>query len=268
MATITVFEAGYCTHPACMVVRGAGMAICRFPARAYLIETTRGRWLWDTGYSSHFLDHTRQGIFAWYRRITPVHFNAEEAVAHQLRERGLFAQDLTAIILSHFHGDHIAGLRDLRPAPIWLSGAGWSATRSLRGIGALRKGFVPGLIPPDFECSLTMIETFEQIELPRELAPFTHAYAAPGADGELLIVELAGHAAGHLGAFVATANGWILLASDAAWSPLAYRERAKPSRLAHFIMENPAQYYETLHKLNQLYRQGGVNIYLTHEGAL
>ncbi|MDR2219954.1 MAG: MBL fold metallo-hydrolase [Methylobacillus sp.] len=268
MATLTVFEAGYCTHLACMALRGAGFSVCRFPARAWLIETAHGRWLWDTGYASHFLDHTRHGVFAWYRRVTPVYFNAEEALARQLHDRGLQAADLSAIILSHFHGDHIAGLRDLQGAPIWLSGAGWNATRSLRSVAALRKGFMPGLIPPDFEASIIAIETFEQVALPAELAPFIHAYAAPGSDGELLIVELPGHAAGHLGAFIATEQGWVMLASDAAWSPAAYKNLTGPSRLAHSIMDDTARYYDTLRKLHELDQRGSVKIYLTHEGAL
>lgn len=268
MATITVFEAGYCTHAACMALRGAGMHACRFPTRAYLIETARGRWLWDTGYASHFIDSTRNGVFAWYRRVTPVHFDEQEAVARQLRTRGMGANDLNAVILSHFHGDHIAGLRDLQGAQTWLSGKGWAATRALKGIRALRQGFVPGLIPPSFESSMTAVECFERVELPSALLPFKHAYAAPGAEGELLIVELPGHAAGHLGAFVATAHGWVLLASDAAWSPTSYRELIGPSRLAHIIMDDPAQYYATLRKLNQLHHRASVPIYLTHEGAL
>ncbi|HTJ94942.1 MAG TPA: MBL fold metallo-hydrolase [Pararobbsia sp.] len=268
MATITVFEAGYCTHAACMALRGAGMSICRFPARAYLIETELGRWLWDTGYASHFFDSTRSGVFAWYRRVTPVHFDEREAVARQLRERGIRAKDLSAVILSHFHGDHIAGLRDLQGTQTWLSGKGWAATRRLRGIGALRQAFVPGLIPPGFESSMTAVESFKRVELPSELAPFTHAYSAPGANGELLIVDLPGHAIGHLGAFVETTRGWVLLASDAAWSPSSYRELVGPSRLAHLIMDEPAQYYATLHKLNRLYQLGRVQISLTHEGAL
>ncbi|MDR2851789.1 MAG: MBL fold metallo-hydrolase [Burkholderiaceae bacterium] len=268
MATITVFEAGYCTHPGCMVLPGAGLKACRFPARAYLIETPQGRWLWDTGYASHFLDSTRDGVFAWYRRMTPVHFDAKEAVAAQLRARGLQAKDLSAVILSHLHGDHIAGLRDLQGVPTWLSGAGWAATRSLRGIRALRKAFVPGLIPPDFESSVIAVEGFNRIALPAELAPFTEAYEAPGADGELLIVELPGHAAGHLGAFVATAQGWVLLASDAAWTPANYRERIGPSRLAHTIMDDARAYHDTLDRLHQLDQRGGARIWLTHEGAL
>jgi len=268
MATITVFEAGYCTHAACMALRGAGMKVCRFPARAYLIETANGRFLWDTGYASHFIDSTRTGLFAWYRRVTPVYFDEREAVVAQLRQCGVRTKDLSAVILSHFHGDHIAGLRDLQGTPTWLSGAGWLRTRSLTGIRALRQGFVPGLIPPEFESSTTAIESFPRVGLSAELAPFTQAYEAPGADGELLIVELPGHAPGHLGAFVATASGWVLLASDAAWSASSYRQLVGPSRLAHLIMDEPARYYATLRMLNQLYRDGRVSICLTHEGAV
>jgi glyoxylase-like metal-dependent hydrolase (beta-lactamase superfamily II) len=136
MATITVFEAGYCTHMACMALKGAGFATCRFPARAYLIETARGRWLWDTGYAQHFLDHTRSGLFSLYRRVTPVYFDSKEAVVSQLKERGMQPRDLTAVILSHFHGDHVAGLRDLQGVPAYLSGAGWEATRIAQGFRA------------------------------------------------------------------------------------------------------------------------------------
>ncbi len=71
MATLSVFEAGYCTHTACVALRGAGLRTCAFPARAWLIEAAGRRWLWDTGYASHFHDHTRSGLFAIYRKVTP-----------------------------------------------------------------------------------------------------------------------------------------------------------------------------------------------------
>ncbi|MGF6721760.1 glyoxylase-like metal-dependent hydrolase (beta-lactamase superfamily II) [Paraburkholderia sp. GAS41] len=268
MATITVFEAGYCTHRACMALKGAGLATCRFPARAYLIETARQRWLWDTGYAQHFLDHTKSGLFSLYRRVTPVYFDSKQAVASQLKARGIQPRDLTAVILSHFHGDHIAGLRDLQGVPTYLSGAGWHATRGLRGVSALRKGFVPGLIPPDFESSTVFVERFEQVTLPAELEPFRQGFGLPGAPTEVILVELPGHAAGHLGAFVSTAEGWVLLASDAAWSPKSYQQLVGPSVIAHAIMDSPAQYHQTLRDLNALHTSGNARICLTHEGAL
>ncbi|MEA3114224.1 MAG: hypothetical protein QOG58_4023 [Caballeronia sp.] len=268
MATITVFEAGYCTHMACMAMRGAGLAICRFPARAYLIETARGLWLWDTGYAQHFHDHTKSGIFAMYRRVTPVHFDANASMVLQLRERGIQPRDLTAVVLSHFHGDHIAGLRDFQGVPTYLSGAGWNTTRCLRGFGALRKGFVPGLIPPGFESSIVFVETFDRVHLPSELAPFAQGFALPESGAQVMVVELPGHAAGHLGAFVSTNDGWVLLASDAAWSPKSYERLVGPSVVAHAIMDSPAAYYQTLHNLHALHTRGQVRICLTHEGAL
>ncbi|MFM0322294.1 MBL fold metallo-hydrolase [Caballeronia glebae] len=268
MATITVLEAGYCTHMGCMALKGAGLSTRCFPSRAYLIESANGCWLWDTGYASHFIDCTRSGLFAWYRRVTPVFFDESESVVRQLRARGIHPRDLDAVILSHFHGDHIAGLRDFEGTPTWLSGSGWAATRALRGVGALTRGFVPGLIPGDFETSITEIETFDRVALPQALSPFTQAYAVPRAKGEFLIVELPGHAAGHLGAFVATDDGWVLLASDSAWSPESYRSLVGPSRLANIIMEDSHQYRETLGKLNSLYRNGQARILLTHEGAV
>jgi glyoxylase-like metal-dependent hydrolase (beta-lactamase superfamily II) len=233
-----------------------------------LIETTRGRWLWDTGYAQRFLDCTRSGLFAWYRRITPVHFDSSAAIVRQLSRGGMRPADLNAVILSHFHGDHIAGLIDFAGVPTWLSGSGWRTTRALRGVRALRAGFVPALVPGDFEASIVHIEGFECIDLPVGLAPFRRGYLAPDSDGEIIIVDLPGHAAGHIGAFVQTGDGWNLLASDAAWSPRSYQELTGPSRLANVIMEDSVAYHRTLRDLHALHTGGHVKICLTHEGAL
>jgi glyoxylase-like metal-dependent hydrolase (beta-lactamase superfamily II) len=268
MARITVFEAGLCTHPGCIALRGGPLRACVFPARAYLLEAAGRTWLWDTGYATHFHDRTRCGVFALYRRVTPVVFDAKQGMAEQLRNRGLSERDLCAVILSHFHGDHIAGLRDFPATRFVCSGAGWQRTRLLRGLAALRRGFVPGLIPEDFEARVQFVETFERVALPAALAPFTHGCALPHADAEILIVELPGHAAGHLGAFVQTDDGWVLLASDAAWSPRSYRERIGPSRLAHLVIEDTRAYYDTLERLHRLDQGGQARIWLTHEGAL
>jgi glyoxylase-like metal-dependent hydrolase (beta-lactamase superfamily II) len=223
MAKITVFEIGYCTHLGCMALRGSPMRTCKFPSRAYLLEVGDRRWLWDTGYASHFDDYTRQGIFRLYRQITPVYFNPQQALIAQLRQQGLTPNDIEAVIISHFHADHIAGLRDFSQLKMICSGEGWQQTRNLRGFSALKRAFVPGLIPEAFESALHFVESFPEQALPAELAPFQQGYALPNSEGQIIIVPLPGHAAGHLGAFVQTDQGWSLLASDAAWSPLNYQ---------------------------------------------
>lgn len=268
MATITVFEVGYCTHIGCMVLKGAGLKVCQFPARAWLLEVGERRWLWDTGYASWFEYYTRSGIFRAYRMVTPVYFDPGESLARQLASRGLTAGDISGIVLSHFHADHIAGLRDFPGVPGICSAEGWQQVSRLRGVAALRQAFVPELIPPDFAASLRFMESFPRQALPAALAPFTYGYQLPGSEGEIVLVPLAGHAAGHIGAFVLTDEGWTLLAADAAWAPANYRELRSPSRLAGLLMSDVAAYHRTLNNLHQLWQKGEVKIHLCHEGAL
>ncbi|NUU66511.1 MBL fold metallo-hydrolase [Enterobacteriaceae bacterium BIT-l23] len=268
MAKIHEFTVGYCTHIGCMALKGAGFRVCKFPSRVWLLEAGERKWLWDTGYASWFERYTQSGLFQLYRKFTPVWFDPKEALAQQLYAQGLADTDISAIILSHFHADHIAGLRDFPGVPCICSGEGWQQTRTLRGFAALRQAFIPDLIPADFESSLRFIEGFETVALPEALAPFHQGYALPESNGEIILVPLPGHAAGHIGAFVLTDDGWILLASDAAWSPVSYRELRGPSRLANLVMADPVLYYRTLEQLHQLWQKGQVTIRLCHEGDL
>lgn len=268
MATLQVFSAGYCTHPGCIALRGGGWRVCRFPARAWLIGAAGRHWLWDTGYASHFLDHTRHGVFSLYRRVTPVHFDTSEAVRAQLLAAGLPPRELAGVILSHFHGDHTAGLRDFPQVPIWASAAAWHRLQPMDGWAALLRAFVPGLMPEDFGARLHAIESLEQTALPAALQPFERAFVLPDTNREVLLVPLPGHADGHFGAFVATDEGWVLLAADAAWSAHGYQDRRGPARIAHVLMDNTADYYRTLDRLHALDAGGHARILLTHEGAL
>lgn len=266
MLTIQQFEVGYCTHPGCVALKGASFKACKFPARAWLIHNESQRWLFDTGYANHFYDHTRNGIMRLYRTVTPVYFDPKDALINQLDNEGIAPSDLNGIILSHFHGDHIAGLRDFPNVPILCSGEGWQKTRGLTGFTALKGAFVRGLIPDDFEQRALFYEGFETVDLPAELQILGQG-SAVNPQKTLLIVPLPGHAPGHIGLCVLTEHGWILLAGDAAWSPTNYRELRGPMAIAHIIMDDKQAYYQTLNKLHELDKQNIV-IQLCHEGEL
>lgn len=268
MAKITTFEVGYCTHVGCMALKGASFRVCKFPARAYLLEVGDKRWLWDTGYATWFERYTRSGLFWLYRQVTPVYFDPQESLVAQLQAQGYLSGDINGMILSHFHADHIAGLRDFSSLTFICSGQGWQNTRHLRGIAALRQAFIPGLIPESFETSVQFFEGFTHVALASELMPFEQGYELPGSQGQVLLVPLPGHAAGHCGAFIQTDEGWVLLASDAAWSPVSYQTLRGPSRMASLLMDNSVAYYHTLAQLNQLWLGGKCQIRLCHEGDL
>lgn len=264
MARIHTFEVGYCTHPACVALRGAGLATRRFPARAYLLETRSGCYLWDTGYSDQFQAQAK-GIYQAYGWVTPVHYqHKHEHLVRQLAARGLAPKDLRGVLISHFHADHVAGLSDYPDVPLYASAVAVNAIRGLTGLQALFKAFIPGLLPKDFESRLRLFEKSNAQLLPAILQPFLAGWPVDPL-GEIFVVPLPGHAEGHVGAFVLTDYGWELLAADAAWAPEAYQELRGPSELSFIIQHNRKDYYATLNNLQALHRNAAARIHLSHE---
>jgi glyoxylase-like metal-dependent hydrolase (beta-lactamase superfamily II) len=264
MASITAFDVGYCSHPGCMALKGAGLKNRCFPSRAYLIQTSRGLHLWDTGYSEHFMD-AAHGIYRLYPLVTPIHLNAQAPIVLQLKRMGIHAADLRNIVVSHFHADHIAGLLDFPGVRIVCAAEGWQSIQGLKGLSALRRAFLPGLVPLDMPERTTFLHELPQMKLPPNLIPFESARDIDGS-GEVYLIELPGHAIGHLGAFVHTESGWTLLASDAAWAPENYTELRGPSELSFLVQDNRSNYYDTLRKMQRLH-QNGIEILLTHQQA-
>jgi glyoxylase-like metal-dependent hydrolase (beta-lactamase superfamily II) len=264
MAKITSFIVGHCTHPSCMALKGSGFATRCFPSRAYLIETKNGLHLWDTGYASRFYDAVSKGVNRLYGWVTPVFFDESSSLVSQLAAVGVRPADIQSVTLSHFHADHMAGVKDFPNAMIACCAYGWAAHKHLSGLAALRRAFLPELLPNDFYGRFTPVQVLSWKPLPAELSPFPQGFDLTGT-GEVFIVPLPGHADGHLGAFVLEDSGWTLLASDAAWAPEGYRDLRGPSELSFLIQDNRREYYETLQNLHQLHTAGNVKIQLTHE---
>lgn len=268
MANIHFFQAGHCTHPACVAVRGAGFGSCEFPARVFLLQAQGRFWLWDTGYSEHFFGASR-GIYSLYRQVTPVHFSQEQHIYRQLSDFGIQIKDLTGVIISHFHADHVAGLKDFAGVPFIGSQIALDFLKPLRGLSALKQGFLPDLMPSDVESRFCAVERFLPKALPQALqldlpfAPKT-AWELPDSQGEILLVELAGHAIGHLGAFVLTQAGWQLIASDSAWSVKNFKDNRPPAKISQLIMYDVPAFYQTL-ELLKAWDKKGIAIHLSHE---
>ena len=269
MARLTELTMGFCAYPGGIAVRGAGLAPIRFPARAWLIETATGPLLWDTGYSEAFVRATRRSVYRLHQLMTPVTFDPAQGVAQQLRKHGLPPREIRTLVVSHFHADHCAGMRDFPDAALVCSREAWSHVRKLVGLPAVAAAFIPELLPGDIAARLTFVEHFAERPLGAALAPFTHAWDLSGT-GEVLAVPLPGHARGHLGAFVATDAGWVLLASDAAWSTqsIVNPEMRGPPALSFLTHHSRSAERTTLDRLAALHAGGQVEIRLTHEEAV
>lgn len=247
-----MLRVGACRHLECMAARGGRWAKVEFPALCGLIRhPTRGWMLYDTGYAEHFFSATATWPERLYRDSLPVELPAAEVLTTQLAQFGLSRADIGTIIVSHYHGDHIAGLRDFPNAQFIALNADTTHFAALTGKRwrATLQGHLPALLPIDFFNRVEAADHAPKRNLPGWLTPFDNGFDLLG-DGSLLGVPLPGHSHGQLGLFMPDANGRpAFLIADACWSLPALREGRLPSRLALFVNAERQRFVHTFNGL-------------------
>lgn len=248
-----IYEAGYCMHPECATRQGAPFKPARYPALAFLLRHPRQGWiLFDTGYAQHFLDATQHFPERLYRAVTPVHLEARQTLSEQLQRDGIAPTDIAAIVLSHFHGDHVAGVGDFPRARLICAREAWDDMQARGRIDALRHGLLPRLLPGDFLERVEWIEDKAAHDLPASFAEFGIARDLLG-DGSLIAVALPGHARGHYGVLFDAIDGQrIFLVADAAWSSDAIHADTPPPALITGLLGDTRAYRRTLSRLHAL----------------
>ncbi|QGQ99648.1 MBL fold metallo-hydrolase [Paenibacillus psychroresistens] len=251
---LTLLAAGYCTHPEWITLRGGSFRSVPFPAGFACIQHPRlGVILFDTGYSSRFFAATERFPFSMYRKLTPVIYEDSQSAVNQLNALGIASEEVKLIVLSHFHADHLGGLRDFPNAQFIYLQAAYNAVKDRRGLSALRAGYLSELLPDDFIARSLPIDEAQQFSVPKNF-PFRRVMDILG-DGSLIAVDLPGHAAGQIGLMVATDQQSYLLCADTVWSSRAYREHRLPNLLAGLIMSSRTQYQDSFERLCSLHEQ-------------
>ena len=249
---IKILNAGYCTCPEHFALQGGRWRGNHFPAMFALFEHPHfGAMLFDTGYSYRFFDETKNLPNRFYRWLTPVTLEEKDLAVNQLSTLNLQPSDITHIFISHFHADHIAALADFDCARFVYLPHAYESVRLARGLEALSRAFMPGLIPGDFDSRAAPIDINRPRLLPPEYFPFTHGFDILG-DESLIAVELPGHAIGQMGLFARDENDQIFFfVADAAWLKQAVTENRPPHKLANLLFSDSTAYRETLSNLHE-----------------
>jgi glyoxylase-like metal-dependent hydrolase (beta-lactamase superfamily II) len=252
--TLQLLVAGHCTHPGFVVnARRGGWAPQQFPAMlALLRHPTLGLILYDTGYAPRFFDETARFPASLYRRLTPVVCAPDQTAVAQLARQGIHPDDISLLILSHFHADHVGGLLDFPHARLlYLRAALDPRLRQRSAFTNVRRGLLPGLLPADLKARSTFADDLPCCPLPG-LAPFETGYDLLG-DGSLLGVEVSGHAPGQLGLFfTAQGNRPVFLVADACWTRRAFTHLELPWPPVRLITHDMAQYHLQIERLHAL----------------
>lgn len=245
-----LLDTGYCLSSESLLMRGGRRKTVACHALVALLRhPDQGWWLWDTGYAPRLLEATRRLPYRVYRWITPLRLSDELTVAAQLPRLGLTPDDIQGVILSHFHADHVAGLRDFPAAePIVLESA-YADVSGRRGVRAIARAFVPSLLPDDFASRARLLPRFDGPAV-ANLGPGHDLFG----DGSAWLVELPGHARGQMGLLAQTEQGPLFLAADSCWLSQAYREDRPPHWITNVFIDNVAVMRQTLHEVHQFWR--------------
>ncbi len=231
-AHIRIFSSGYCTGNNWHIHRGEHPMKLTFYARWALIEHQQtGRILFDTGYSRRFFKATRRFPEVLYQWITPVTINSEEECVNKLKDLHIDNMDINHIVISHFHADHIGGLKDFGTSKFWCRQDALALIRNSGRLNTLTKGLLKTLVPDDIDQRIS----FPEYEFPEETKDGLTCWKW---NNNIWFVDLPGHARGHMGLLVKGSNlGDILLVGDATWSAHAYRDKVYPPRMVSIIAD-------------------------------
>lgn len=249
-----LMQVGSCRHCERVANRNGCWKLVEFPSIAALIvHPQAGPVLFDTGYAAHFETATTPFPERLYRWATPVQLPQEQTLETQLRSSGYALTDIRLCLISHFHADHAAGMRDLPNARFIAMDAEVSSVLSTRSRFALtRHGLLPGLLPEQFRQRLTIAESYPQRALPAQWSDFGTAFDIFG-DGSVMAVRLPGHSAGQMGIILRDQQDReVFLCADACWSRAAWQQASMPSSLTRLVMHDWHQYRQTLQNLHLL----------------
>jgi glyoxylase-like metal-dependent hydrolase (beta-lactamase superfamily II) len=260
---IQLFSSGYCVAHEKIVNPINGKGKCKFYAVWALIYVPNiGNMLFDTGYSEAFYESTKKFPERFYRWATPVYLNKNETARHILTERDISPDEIKYIILSHFHADHIAGLKDFPNSKIICSKSSHLEVLNTKGLKAVSKGILHQLLPYGYEKRLLYIEDIaDQITVNKYGIT---EYSIFGIQ-DFKLVLLPGHAKGMLGFIVQDDEKHFLYASDASWSYDSYQQGILPNKIVKLFFDSWNDFIETQVKLMAYEKDNdGVNVLFTH----
>ncbi len=246
-----LLDTGYCHALETFLIRGGAWKPVRCHALCALLHHQREGWvLFDTGYSPHLMQATTRLPYRLYRWLLPAHSRPDQSGLAQIRGKGLALADIRHVVVSHFHPDHIGGLHDFRQARFVCDRAAWEQASTNKGLMALRRGLLPGLLPANFAQRARFCNPFNGPTLPG-FGP-THDLFG---DQSLLLVPLPGHARGQVGLFAPQSpRGAVFLLADSVYLSRSVRENIPPHPITHLFVDDAQAVTDTVSRLHTFHQ--------------
>jgi glyoxylase-like metal-dependent hydrolase (beta-lactamase superfamily II) len=185
--------------------------------------------LFDTGVAPRIEEVTAHWPNRMYRSVVQFDCRPEMSLVRQLQGDGVAPGDVSLIVFSHVHADHVGGLLDFPNAEIVLSQDALSFARKMRGLKAVMNAYLPELMPADLNarsravaCGDTSLSYFNSFDL--------------FGDGTVRLVDLPGHAPGHIGMLTSAGEKRYFFVADACWHSRTVTHGELPHRATGLIV--------------------------------
>lgn len=254
--------AGHCFAKENDAIKGGKKQKIVFNALWGLIQhPEKGYILYDTGYTNRFFEAAKRYPNKIYANMTQVFIDQKDEVACQLQENGISPTEIKHLIITHFHGDHVAGLKDFPNATFYASSSALSQAQKIPKIIAFSKGILKDLLPANLKERTLLIEDIAKPVMNPILGLTYDLFG----DESLTIVPLPGHAAGQIGVLLETNKCPYLLAADAIWLKRSYEDFITPNPIVRLFFHSWKDFKTSLKKVHEYHKANGdVKIVPTH----
>lgn len=225
-----------------------------------LVHPEHGPVLIDTGYGPRVTCGGQRSLaLKLYNTVLRPQLVENDLPLVALQRAGHTAGDVRRMIVTHFHADHVAALREFPKASFIASAAAWEAIVRMRGAQRLHSGIFSELLPPDFASRLLPIEMLAERPAPYGLGTGRDIWG----DGSCLSIDLPGHAIGHFGLLWAEYDPPLLYATDTTWLSNALDDRL-PGGIARIVYADAAAMRKSAEMVAAFRRAGG-RVVLCHD---
>lgn len=250
--TYELYYTGFCLASESIAIRNGRRKPIRFHANCVLIKhPEEGYVLFDTGYSARFYEVTRKWPEKMQALATPATIAKSWSIVAQLEEKGITHEEIKHLVISHYHADHICGLKDFPKSKLYSDKSAYRQIKKLNRFSAIRKGLIKKLLPEDLSERINFFETLKKVER-EDVFGFHYDFFG---DGSIRVVLLPGHARGQVGLILNEGQAnHAFLAADGFWLTRSLEVDKLPGSITRIIFDNWSSYKKTFKKI-QVYQE-------------